>query len=531
MRLNPKIYFLILVLIILTGVFLRFSVFSQAPAFWLDEAYTANALIFLPFEHLIQLKGKCIRPYPVGFLGLSKITISVFGISDLALRFFPFLFGIIALFVFRRLCQKIFQPPWDLFALTLFTVCYPLISHSIELKPYSSDVLIATCLLLTAVNTICLKTMPPKICYVIIGVCALMFSFPSVFIIFPLLTIWALESFLKKDRSSLIYRIQISFFLLIVQISYYFYSLRHHISDPDLIEFWTMSFLPIASGFAACFKMLWVAFLNIFSEWGIPPVAGVIFMLIGMFTIAIKNPRHALICLTPMIAVLCASALRIYPFHARTVLFLTPILIILIVFGCQVVFLSKWKVIQKIMAYTCVILIFFTSFSRSAPMIKNFSFGEDIRPLITHLNNYRKQDEGLYLNNFSKQAYRFYQYLSPFPNPDDYVLVLDDTVLYDGIEYVKFCFDHQNYFIAETGNFIDLSKNPEPAIQPGRNWFLMAHTKHKSQKILFRFLDRIGTKILEKKSDKDATLYLYDITYQNTNNIYRYHAQKNLTPK
>lgn len=107
MQKNSKIYFLVFVIILITGISMRASIFFKNPALWIDEALTANKLIHSPIKSLVMpdaaAQEMTMHAYPFGFLALSQFVIILFGLTEMTLRLIPFLSGIMALFIFRRI--------------------------------------------------------------------------------------------------------------------------------------------------------------------------------------------------------------------------------------------------------------------------------------------------------------------------------------------------------------------------------------------------------------------------------------------
>lgn len=152
--------------------------------------------------------------------------------------------------------------------------------------------------------------------------------------------------------------------------------------------------------------------------------------------------------------------------------------------------------------------------------LKKFSFGEDIRPLVTYLHHNRKEGEELFLNEFSEQQYRFYQRLY-YGNKyiSDYTGVFSDGAqIYLGKNAIIFGMipidQNISYITEDAIMLVRKNSSNRSIINPGKNWFLLAHTKSHGKEFLFNYLNTIGKRINKIQSDSDATLYLYDI-YQN----------------
>ncbi|MEW5894649.1 MAG: hypothetical protein AB1650_02655 [Candidatus Omnitrophota bacterium] len=494
--------------IIAAAVWIRLSVFVQSPALWSDEALTANKLIWVPLNRLIQPKGSnygIMHAYPLGFMALTKALIKILGASEFSLRLIPFLSGLLSLFLFGRVTRYLFRPEWGLLALAMFAFSYPLIYHSVELKPYSSDVLIAVILLFVTILTLKRSRQITPVQFCAIGMYGLLFSFPAVFIIFPFLGLWILESVLKKEGKEIFFRLKIFIFLFAFELMYFLFSLRFYLKDPQLGHFWRSGFLSISK-----LPEIWANGIQTFPLlfWTILSIAGAAWL--------IKNRRRmALVCLTPLIAVLVASSLHLYPIASRTVLFLIPFFIILATFGIKTFFMRKFPQASSIVVAFLIAALLWPSLNKLPVFLTDFSFGEDIRPLVYFLHNNRKEGEGLYMNELGEQNYRFYGHVFGFGIKNYSGIfgsmiekINDKTGILFGFEPLD---NAHLSFLTETGEFYIDPETPGNLIRPGRNWFLIAHSKTAASQILFNYLDRIGQKLLVMKTDRDAALYLYDI--------------------
>ena len=508
MNREGSVYNFLLFTILFLAILVRALLFFQIPALWCDEALTANKLIFVPLKFLIQPEGSAhhiMHAYPVGFLALTKLMINIFGVSELSLRLIPFISGILALFIFRRLARIIFKPLWDLLALTLFSFSYPLIYHSFQLKPYSSDVFVAVILLLTSVVILKQKNQIDPVHVCIIGMYSLLFAFPAVFIVFPLIFLWVLDEILEKKYLDFASgRLKTFVFLSICQIAYFWFSLRHFLSDPQLKEFWGKNFVLMDAP-----AVIWENVYNFFPSTFMP-----ILILLGIILIIRRSFWYAFVFLLPMMALFIAWLIQIYPFAERTILFLTPFFAILTTYGCeQFSVIFRRTGVTRLIASILIIFLLLPMFLKLFPLLNHFSFGEDVRPLVGFLKDNRMPNEDLYVNDLGEQSFRFYRFLIGEDN-DDYTGTIGSGILNfkdkDGI-FIGFEPDIEDIsYLNEDGNFFILPDRPNNVIKPGRAWFLLAHTKP-SKSILFNYLDSIGTQIMVKESDVDAVLYLYDI--------------------
>jgi len=115
-------------------------------SFWADEA---SLVINIRIKTARQLLGplQFDQAAPPLFLLIERGIVGALGESELAMRAFPFVGGLIALGLFVFLSRRLLEPPWDALAVLLFGISEMLIWHSTEVKPYGTDAAVATLLL------------------------------------------------------------------------------------------------------------------------------------------------------------------------------------------------------------------------------------------------------------------------------------------------------------------------------------------------------------------------------------------------
>lgn len=127
--------------ILLVGLLVRFVLFSHGRTFWWDEAHVANRVIDASFLDLL-LNIKENYYYPPGFLIVQKTAAFFLGQYDYVLRLFPFLCGVAALFIFRRVISKYVEGWGGVLGMLVFAIAPLLAWFSTEAKHYATDVLV-----------------------------------------------------------------------------------------------------------------------------------------------------------------------------------------------------------------------------------------------------------------------------------------------------------------------------------------------------------------------------------------------------
>lgn len=251
-------------------------------------------------------------------------------------------------------------------------------------------------------------------------------------------------------------------------------------------------------------------------------------MTIGAVAMIRKNFSDALLCLIPIAAVLSASSLRLYPFATRTIAFLTPIIILLVIQGCQWSILKQWPLLRKVVICICTSALLLTCFIKSAPIIKHFSFGKDIRPLMYFLKTNFKNGDSLYVNTLGLPTYAFYNYLiRERTDLMDYAGIIGDammTISYQGADLQAIAF-YPKYFdsacaISENNMFFCEREDTCFHFSQERNWFIFAHAEQATRLMMISYLDHIGKQLIFLQGDDNAFLYLYEIKGPNACFLY-----------
>lgn len=107
----------------------------QKTSFWLDEALWASRLLHQPLMSL------GIRP--VGFMGITRFFVQLFGAREVWFRLLPALGGIGALLLMPYVASRLIANRWLRVALLLLFAIHPaLVDYCNEFKPYSWEVLV-----------------------------------------------------------------------------------------------------------------------------------------------------------------------------------------------------------------------------------------------------------------------------------------------------------------------------------------------------------------------------------------------------
>lgn len=473
-------------IIICFGVILRLVQYLFNRSLWLDESFLALNIINRSFLELLQPLDY-YQGAPIGFLMLEKYAVQSFGNSEYALRFVPFLSGIISLILFYNVTKHYVKQDAVLIALGLFAISGPLIYYSSEAKQYSSDVAIALLLYsiaiyvhskgLTTLNTIIFGA---------IGATAIWFSHPSLFILAGI-GVCLMVIYIKRKEWSKVGRLSAAYLIWALSfIANYFISLRNLGSSEVLLDYWKNSFMPFPPSLldAKWFVMTFFDFFD--NQSGLTLVSSVaaLTFIVGCFSMYLRNKELFFLMLSPAFFALLASGFHMYPFSGRFLLFIVPSMILFIAEGLEHI-IDKTRNNSAIIGIAFVILLLFVPLlSASFHLIKPKSV-EEIKPVLSYLKEHKQDGDILYLYYGSTIAFKYYAESYGFKE-NDYIIGLKS----------------KNYL-----NYInDLNK-----LQGNKRvWILFSHINKNEEEFFLSYLESVG-KRLDSIERVGASAYLYDL--------------------
>lgn len=339
------LYFIVLALIIVLGIYFRIKYFVFNRAFWGDEiAILVNLQnpSWLSVFHPLSM-GQSTPPL---YLLISKIQYTLFkeGNLELVFRSIPLLSSILSIFAFYYMCKKFLQNKLSrIICMIIFCLNFHFIYFAQEFKQYSSDIFIFILIMLSYFH-IDLNNKKSSIIYSSLYALIIWFSYTSLFAIGAVITTMLIQKVEIKRLIKFTLPIFISFIL--------FYINQKYLVNSDYLHtYWNEGFVTL--------KTLFTIFINAW-EFFLTGIKGtgfyIIFFVLGTISaiVGIKDKNNQLL-LFPVVFMLIASAMHLYPFFGRTALYLFPVLIILLlkVFDIN---LSKYEPLKN--TVLCILGLF-----------------------------------------------------------------------------------------------------------------------------------------------------------------------------
>lgn len=336
--------------LVLAGVAARTAHLLSGRSLWLDEAMIALNIERRGFAELIGTLD-FNQAAPPGFLWLERAAALALGMGEWALRLWPYLASLAALVVFALLARRLLRPAAAAFAVGLFAVSGSLVYYAAEVKQYSFDVAAAVLLLWIAARaggagsgpTVRAGDRRRWLLLAAAGALGVWFSHPLVFVLPGALLYAGWSASRGPGRRAL------AGAALLWAASFaaaFLLTARGASESPLMARFWIEGFMPIpptSGGELAWFTSAavgWVRNAFDFTEStgavrGVGVGAGLLLAGAGIVRGWRIHGRELALVGAPILLALTASALRLYPFEGRLILFLVPSTVILFGWGAE----------------------------------------------------------------------------------------------------------------------------------------------------------------------------------------------------
>jgi 4-amino-4-deoxy-L-arabinose transferase-like glycosyltransferase len=465
----------------------RFLQYLADRSLWLDEVMISLNVLQRSFARLLQPLD-FHQAAPPGFLWLQKLATLCLGESEWALRLIPLLAGSLALVWFAGVARHYLPPPAVPIATALFALSDPLIYYASEAKQYANDILAAVAILWLAADMLREErpTLLRCLAWGAFGAVLVWFAHPAVFLLAGAGGGILLTSGLRRDWSrfwtsaGIALSWGLSFALLYALV------LHGQSANPVLQDYWRDSFVVLR------FSWLFDRFFALFAHWVGGAVAGLAAWsgIVGCGVWASERRVALLIVLLPFAVVVGASALQLYPFASRLVLFLAPGAFLLIASGAlQTLTLARLSQLRFLgAAFLSLLLlepVYVSAYHLLRPRTQN-----EIKPVLQYLQRNAQPEDVLYVDWPTDVVLQYYA--------PRYPLTVRDVRL--GVE--------TNELAPQLQAMDQLPNEP-------RVWLLYSHwgagETDQSRNLLLAYLDRRGRK-LDAYTAPGAAVYLYDLS-------------------
>jgi uncharacterized membrane protein len=487
--LSPRfIYFLLAF-----GALTRLAQYLANRPLWLDEAMITLNIINRSYPELLQPLDY-VQAAPVLFLLAVKYCCELWGDSEIVLRFVPFIFGLLALAVFYPLGRRMIRPQAMPIALTLFAFSRYAIHYAVEVKPYSLDLAFTVIVLLFS---FCVLTggFRFKNCLALglAGAAAVWCSHAVIFVMAGAGAALLIEAWLNRKNWGYRPVVQTTWVCVLwaasFLCSYYLFVLPT--VHPNFFIFWEYCFFPFPPLTLNDLTWLPSTVLSLINNPLGLVTPGLVIMAMIAGTVYYWRSRkrfHLLLFFLPLVALLSASALGLYPISDRLVLFILPLCYLLMAEGAYQIFACCHR--ERILEAAFLMLLLIYPVGGGAKRLISPHSAQETRPVISYFLESRQEDEPIYMNFSAQYAFQYYTRERP-------------------VEY--------HIWEEPIGATVYLNlrffEMEEQFIESGRAWFYIAYfpVQDIPAAILKSFLDARGT-LIDSYSAAGTALYLYDFS-------------------
>ncbi len=479
--------------IIVLGIVLRIAQFLFNRSLTEGEAPLVLNILERSYAGLLQPLGY-VQAAPVGFLLSEKFATTMMGTGEMALRLFPLIAGIAALFLFWQVAKKTLERSAIPVALLLFSVGDHLIYFASEVKPYSFDVMV--CLLLLFSNLLMIQNgMKPRhiILFGMIAALGFWLSYPVVFVFAACALVSVLWILHAKNYRMLWW---LSVACLAAAVSFliqYVVVLRSSSASPELLAFWHRAFAPLPPRTLSDIAWYAYVFLRMFKFplglWGYGLILAVLSFFTGCF-VQFRKCRAVLgIVIFTLMFTLFASGLRLYPFEGRLLLFLTPLMLLPVAFGVVHIAQAIART-SRFLGAVVVMLLFVYPVVNAGYRLFRPRAPEELRPALQHIVDQYQEGDMLYIYYGACNAFQYYH--SRIGYTGDYIIGTESRD------------DWSGYY------------NELQGLQgKKRVWILFSHIAAAfgadEERLFTSYLDTMGEPV-DVHHESGAAVYLYDLS-------------------
>lgn len=324
------------------GLIVRFVRLAVNEPLWGDEAMLVRSLLDRNFAESIAPLDY-VQLAPLGFLWLQTHCRDLFGTTDWVWRLIPFLAGSASLIAFARFSKRVVPRHAAWLATAIMASSLYLIRHSVEAKPYITD--LAWSLSLTILGWSIQQEPDSVRRWVLFGVIAAIgvwCSFPCILVAGGVL-VWLMPMSIFHRKTSLIptaCHIACGFAVLASFVGMYATFGRQQVVTAETAGYWQMSMWDVAyppwqrpDQFAWWFlrEHAGAMLAHPFGGKNFASLGTLLCVIVGLRVMWKRNPRLLVLLVMPAVMGLIAACLRKYPYGgtARTMLYLAPAICLL----------------------------------------------------------------------------------------------------------------------------------------------------------------------------------------------------------
>ena len=486
------------------GVLLRLRQYLFNRSLWLDEAYLAVSFVDRSLGELLLEPLANNQAAPLGFLLLVKLATMAGGVHDWTLRLVPLISGVTGLFLAVPLARSVLPGTLARNLFVALLACSPvLVYYSSEFKQYQGDLLCSVLILWLGARFQPGRAWRDGLLLGVVGAACIWLSHSSLFVLAGTGTVLWIEMGRQRHRQAWL-AVSVAGLLWLISFAInHTLSLRGLSANPSLTGFWELAYAPVpprslqelgwylesALGLVyLALRHTEVAHHGVMPQWFDALNAALLLLTAaGAAALAGVSRRVAGIFLVTLLAVLAASALHLYPFRSRLILFMLPFVFLsLAALVHRIEHQTRFKPARKLALGVSVVLAG-VALAPGLKALQDPYNGHDIKGAMAYVATHRQSGDSVMLSTWTHKAYDFY---NPGFELDDMPLVMyrqTVNVDHDALATVRrICLEPSS----------------------GRTWLIISHRLADQGKFL-RILNALSRPLSSWQGD-GAAAFLYD---------------------
>jgi Dolichyl-phosphate-mannose-protein mannosyltransferase len=473
------------------GLFLRIHHYLGNRPLWLDEAQLALNFVLPPLWAIFQ-PLLYDQMAPVGFLLIEKTAVGYFGASEYVLRLAPLIAGILSIFLIWKLSYKLFGERIALTALAIFSLSHYAIYYSAEFKPYSLDIMMALVLYLATAYALEKWNTQRWLLLTVAGILGVWMSYPASFILAGIGLCTGIQ-FIQRRQWADVVRMGLSSTAWLGCFALGLYATATIGSTAPQAAgtlsnmrsiFWHRAFAPFPPTSMSDIRWYSSAFFDLFNTplgFALQGLAAFLF-LVGLLYLWKSSRLWLGLLVLPTLVTLAASAVHLYPFSTRLLVFVLPGAVIVIAAGIEAV----WQLTRTGYRTAWFLAVALLMFQPVMSALSNASHRmpydrEDIRAVLDYVAKSKIPGDKVYIYYGSERTFKYYQTRYDVPVSDviwghsareDWDNYVADAGKLKAFNRVWVVFSHMGdlsgidderfllYFLNKTGTQLDSIKAP-----------------------------------------------------------------------
>lgn len=411
---QDRLFFWLSIFIILIGITLRLAYWLHNRDLIIDESNIARNLFERDYSKL-STRLDYEQYAPVLFLWIEKTFTMLFGFSERALRAYPLLCSIGALFVFMMVLKEYMSVRVIWFPLLYMATAHFFARYATEVKQYSPDVLISLCLIWLALKSDILSKRPLRffLTWLLAGSIAIWASMPSIFMLAGV-GIYYLVVCINAKKIMKILPFAAAGILAMAQFAGYYFAVLKQDAHSDYLQNFHKPYFLIFSGSFEHWKHNYYVLSDVIKTatgiWKFGIVLNYSLLAIGIIAIIRKHGARSLLVLVPLALTIAAAFLKEFSLIPRVVLFMMPLFILLIGSGLDAIFSFRIKLMNAAMAVACLYAVYLHHDLRRVTVP---FYSEQITWGMQLMKDNKIEHKKLHVSHGSYPAYLYYTTIHP----------------------------------------------------------------------------------------------------------------------